>query len=199
MARIEDILQYWLGDLDQDGLAAPERQKMWFQKSEATDRDIRTRFEPDYEAIVGGEREDWLETPRGTLAYVIVLDQLARNMFRETAKMYAADDLALSAVGRALERGWDEELLAQERTFLYMPLMHSESLPDQERCCTCFGRLAEEGSENARRRARGNLDYARRHRDIVAQFGRFPHRNEILGRETTAEEAQFLTQPGSSF
>ena len=179
MADHEAVLGFWFG-LD------PQR---WWTKDAAFDRDVRERFAGEHAAVLRGERDGWLATPRGRLAYVIVLDQLSRNMFRDTPRAFAADDRALDAAAGGIARGHDRDLPPGERGFLYMPYMHSELLPVQERCCELFASLGDAEQ----------LDYARRHRDIVARFGRFPHRNAILGRPSTPEELAFLTQPGSSF
>jgi uncharacterized protein (DUF924 family) len=199
MTNPERILSFWLGTLDEHGLADRDLSKRWWTKSDAFDSEVRTAFEGDYHAIAGGQRESWLDTARGSLAYVIVLDQFSRNMFRGTAQMYAEDDRALSAAKRAVERGLDTELATDERVFLYMPFMHSEEVEDQRRCVQLFEQLADELSGPAQERARFNTKFAHQHRDIVEKWGRFPHRNAILGRETTAEEREFLKQPGSSF
>lgn len=176
-ARIDEVLRFWFAD--------PDR---WWVKDPAFDAEIRDRFGALHAAIERGEHEAWLDTPRGALAYVIVLDQFSRNIFRGTPGMFAADARALAATNAAIARGHDAALSPQERGFLYMPLMHSEALADQDRSVALFGALGT-----------GQLDYAERHRDIVRRFGRFPHRNAILGRASTPEELEFLTQPGSSF
>ena len=175
---MDEILEFWFAD--------PGR---WWKKDPAFDAEIRSRFSDLHESIERGEREDWRETPRGALAYVIVLDQFSRNMFRGTSRMFASDAQALAAAHAAIERGYDQALAPAERTFLYMPLMHSEDLADQERCVALFQSVA----------APDPVRYAEQHRDIIRRFGRFPHRNEILGRASTPDELEFLTQPGSSF
>ena len=199
MADFDRVLHFWFGELDRAGTASDAVRRRWWMKDPQFDDEIRTRFCDDYEAIVAGEREDWLDTAPGTLAYVIVLDQFARNMFRDTPRMYAADDRCQRVVLAALARGMDAELPLAMRSFLYMPLMHAEDIACQERCVELFERIQQASDPALRSMARGQAKYAISHRDIVARFGRFPHRNEILGRESSAEELAFLEQPGSTF
>jgi uncharacterized protein (DUF924 family) len=174
----DDVLAFWFAD--------PAR---WWKKDPELDRAIRDRFGELHAAIERDEHQDWQDTPRGALATVIVLDQFSRNMFRGTARMFASDARAQAAARAALARG-DHDLLAPaERGFLVMPLMHSEDLADQDESVRRFAAAGDAGS----------LRYAEQHRDIVRRFGRFPHRNDVLGRASTPEEVEFLRQPGSSF
>ena len=173
----DDVLVFWFSD--------PAR---WWRKDPTFDAEISDRFLALHDFLDRGEREDWLQTARSTLAYVIVLDQLSRNMFRGTARMFASDARAHAAAQRALDRGDDRALSKAERTFLYMPFMHSEDVADQDRCVALFTSAAPD-----------QLRFAEQHRDIIRRFGRFPHRNALLGRESTPEEQEFLKQPGSSF
>ncbi len=177
LPSIGDVLTYWFAD--------PDR---WWKKDPAFDAEVRDRFLELHDAVLRGEREDWLETSRGTLAYVIVLDQFSRNMFRGFPRMYEGDPRALAAARRALDGGFDQELSGDERMFLYMPFMHSEHIADQDRCVGLFASALPQWLPNAEE-----------HRDIVRRFGRFPHRNALLGRPSTPEELEFLKQPGSSF
>jgi uncharacterized protein (DUF924 family) len=174
---IDEVLAFWFGD--------PGR---WWKKDPAFDAEVRDRSFELRDAVARGEREDWLETSRGTLAYVLVLDQFSRNMFRDSARMYESDSRALAAVRRALDRDFDGDLSDDERMFLYMPFMHSEDIADQDRCVDLFASGLKRW-----------LPYAEQHRDIVRRFGRFPHRNALLGRPSTPEELEFLKKPGSSF
>ena len=152
--------------------------------------------------LANPERRDpsaWTATARGHLAIVIVLDQFSRNIHRGTPEMYALDDEAVDLVLRGIEDGIDRALTPTERVFFYMPLMHTESIPLQRMCVRFFARLAHETPGEKWAGPQNNVGYAERHREIVERFGRFPHRNEILGRETTEEERLFLLGPGSSF
>jgi len=183
------MLAYWFsGDAD-------ARKARWWSKSEATDNDIRERFGGHVDAAAAGAFDAWTETPRGTLALVLLLDQVTRTIHRGSPKSWAYDAKAREVARRALQDGLDRQLATgPEKTFLYMPLMHSEQLADQERCVALFEALAESFPEAA-----GNAEFAEKHRVIIARFGRFPHRNAVLGRANTADEAEFLSQPGSGF
>jgi uncharacterized protein (DUF924 family) len=176
---IDDLLSFWFAD--------PVR---WWRKDPAFDEEIRRRFGALHAEVAAGAHEDWRATPRGALAYVIVLDQLSRNLFRDQRGSFAYDGQALAAARAAVEQRFDAALTPQEASFFLMPFMHSEALADQERCVGWF-RAAGTAPENLR--------FAELHRDIVARFGRFPHRNAILGRTSTDEERAFLAQPNSSF
>ena len=158
----------------------------WFRKDAAFDAEIAARFRASHEAAAAGRRADWEATPEGALALLIVLDQFPRNMFRADARAYAADPLARSVAGRAIMRGFDQQVPTGERLFFYLPFEHSEDLVDQERCIALM-------------RGTGNADllkWAELHADIIRRFGRFPHRNAALGRTTTAAEQAFLDGGG---
>ncbi len=190
-SKPQEILDFWFGREDDPGYG--EFRDAWFQKNEDFDNEVQTRFRDDYEQAANGERDDWRDEAHSALALVILLDQFPRNMFRGDGQTYATDAKALETAEYAIERALDRELPAFQRMFLYMPFMHSEDVGVQRRSVEIFGRLAtEDGAPDL-------TSYAVGHRDIVERFGRFPHRNAILGRETTPEEAEFLTQPGSSF
>jgi uncharacterized protein (DUF924 family) len=193
--RIQRIFEFWFGALDEKGSPSVEHSARWWRKDPAFDAAIAEEFGADIERASRGELDDWKETPRGRLALVILLDQFSRNVYRDTPRAFANDARALALAEEGIERGEDRELSVVERSFLYMPLMHAENLAVQERAVAVFRRANEE-LEGSFEQA---LEYAIRHRDIVARFGRFPHRNAILGREPTPEEVEFLKQPGSSF
>jgi uncharacterized protein (DUF924 family) len=197
--RIEDILDFWFGELDEHGCASPNQRKLWWQKSAEFDRTIRDLFLNDYEAVVAGDRDRWRSTPRGALATIILLDQFSRNMFRNTPEMFDADPLAREVCCEGLDDGFDEELGFDECVFFYMPLEHSENLEDHERCRHVFTELRDNAPEFLVGDAEHYLDYVRQHRVIIDRFGRYPHRNAILGRASTEEELKFLKEPGSSF
>jgi uncharacterized protein (DUF924 family) len=187
MALTERVLEFWFGPL---GTAAYGRdRKAWWQKDPAFDAEVRRRFLADYERAADGEFDFMADSPKDCTALIILLDQFPRNMFRGTAKAFATDWKALALAKRALEKGFDRRLLPAERSFVLMPFQHSENIADQERSVALFREL-NYGEQ---------LDFAIRHRDIVARFGRFPHRNHILGRDSTPEEILFLKEPNSSF
>ena len=170
----DEVINFWRE-------AGPEK---WFSKDDAFDQACRDRFLPTYEAAARGDLNEWELTPEGALAVILLLDQFPRNMFRGKRETYKADPVALMAADRAIERGFDHQVEPTFRRFFYLPFMHSESLPDQERSVALNEALGEEDS----------VKYAHHHHDIVARFGRFPHRNAILGRETTPEEEAFLQE-----
>jgi uncharacterized protein (DUF924 family) len=190
-ATPEAVLAFWFGREGEEGYG--EFREAWFSRDSDFDREIRDRFEDAYEETVAGELEAWKEEARSCLALILVLDQFPRNMFRGDARMYAADESALAAARYAVERAYDRELSPFQRMFMYLPFEHSEDLEAQRFSVELFRMLAEEtASEDI-------LVYAVQHLRIIERFGRFPHRNEILGRRSTSEEAEFLKEPGSSF
>jgi uncharacterized protein (DUF924 family) len=176
IASSQDVLAFWRE-------AGPDK---WFKKDTGFDEAIRTKFLATYEAAAAEKLAAWERTAADALALVIVLDQFPRNIFRGSARSFAADPLARAVTGRALAQDFDREVPAGERQFFYLPFEHSELLADQERCCALF-------------RAAGDADalkWAELHADIIRRFGRFPHRNAVLGRQTTAEEQAFLDGGG---
>ena len=180
--RAQDVLDFWFGT----GADYGKRHKRWFEKDAAFDAEIAECFLPLYEELA--QSSAWLDDASGCLARIIVLDQFPRQMFRGKPRAFASDPLALQAARLALERRYDEGRLPVERLFLYLPFEHSEVLADQQRACELMRPLGDE-----------LYDYAVRHKRIIERFGRFPHRNSILGRESTPEEIEFLKTPGSSF
>lgn len=195
----EEILRFWFGELDAEGRADEAHSKRWWKKDAAFDEEIRARFQAVHAAVSGGRYDDWLVTPRGRLAYVIVLDQFSRNMYRGTGRMFEGDQKALQAVLEGMRLGADRELAHAERSFFYMPLMHSEDVAVQQRSVSTFEAWRDELAGDAREKVVGLVKYAEQHRDIVRRFGRFPHRNALCDRTSTHEEEEFLKQPGSSF
>jgi uncharacterized protein (DUF924 family) len=157
----------------------------WFTRDDAFDAHIRETFLPTYEAAAAGELDAWEATADGALALCIVLDQFPRNMFRGHARTYAADPLARAVANRALKRGYDQDVPEDLRGFFFLPFMHSEDAVDQDRCVELY-----------RAANHPDVTYAERHRDIIRRFGRFPHRNAILGRDTTSEEQAYLDADG---
>jgi uncharacterized protein (DUF924 family) len=194
-----DVLEFWFGQLDTNGCADEEHSKSWWSKDPAFDTRIRQQFGETHNAVSQGRCEDWLDTPRKRLAYIIVLDQFSRNMFRDSAKMFASDPKALAAAIEGIDRGADKQLMHDERGFMYMPLMHSENLEMQNHCVDLFTRWQQETTGDLQKRVAYGLEFAQQHRNIIKQFGRFPHRNVLLSRKSTPEEIEFLKQPGSSF
>ncbi len=193
------ILQYWFGDVDSLGRSDMLHSRRWFMKDDAFDREITERFADTYADVRGGLREAWLDDPRGRVAYVIVLDQFPRNMFRGTARAFEGDRQSLAAAVEGVARHDDAELTVSERSFLYMPYMHSEDIDMQERSVALFTELAANAPSELRGSMVAAVQYAEKHHEIIARYGRFPHRNTALGRESTPEEIAFISQPGSGF
>jgi len=189
-AAAQAVLNFWFGAI---GSATDGRQRgEWFRKDEAFDAEVRTRFGASIDAALAGGLHDWRASPWGRLACVLLLDQLTRNAYRGTAKSFAGDALALQEALALLDGGIAFEPVAQ--WFVLMPLEHAEDLAVQDRSVSEFERLAQRDAGLT-----GALDYARRHREVIVRFGRYPHRNAILGRESTTEELAYLAQPGAGF
>lgn len=186
------VLDFWFLPPDHPGhgQARPE----WFRKNEAFDADIRERFGADVEAALHGIRDDGSDEE--LLARILLLDQFTRNIFRGTPRAFAGDAQALGLAETLVATGRDKNLSPLQRWFAYLPFEHAESLLDQERSVALFAGLRREMQNET---FDGAHDYALRHREVIERFGRFPHRNAILGRASTAEEMEFLKQPGSSF
>ena len=179
-SHIDEVLRFWFEELTTDD---------WFGGGDEVDDRIRERFLGLHEALRDEVPESWRTTARGMLAAVIALDQFPRNMYRGDSRAFAADPAALALAMEALERGLDQEMSTDERKFLYLPFEHSEDPAVQARSVEIFASLDDADT----------LGYALRHKEIIDRFGRFPHRNEVLGRESSPEELEFLTEPDSSF
>ena len=178
--RPSDIIDFWFAECSK---------ARWFESTPEFDLEIEARFRGLYEDATAGELERWRDSADGCLALCLLLDQFPRNLFRGDARAFATDAMALDVASHALARGFDQALSPERRLFLYLPFEHSEDLAHQNRCVALIKDLDDPRL----------LDYAVRHQQIVERFGRFPHRNRILGRATTPEEAAFLEQPDSSF
>jgi uncharacterized protein (DUF924 family) len=187
-----DILHFWFGAPGSTIRGA--FREAWFRKDPAFDEEIRRHFLAATEAAARGEHDRWQSDPDGALALLILLDQFPRNLHRGSPRAFAADPKARAVADAAIGRGFDRGRPAAERLFFYLPFEHSEALPDQDRSVELFRTLA--GSEPWIETA---IASAIKHRDIIRRFGRFPHRNQALGRESTEEEIAFLKEPGSSF
>jgi uncharacterized protein (DUF924 family) len=187
----QDILDFWFGAPDDPAFGEPR--EAWFKKDDAFDEQIRTRFGGAVDAAIEGGLSDWEDNGQGSLALILLLDQFARNIFRGSDKSFAGDVRTRRVAAAAIEAGIEKDLNISQRVFLYLPYEHSEDMADQHRSMELFNSLPEyEGRAN-------QLDYAQRHFDIVERFGRFPHRNAAVGRNSTAEEIEFLEGPNSSF
>lgn len=178
--RFEAILEFWF---------TAEAEALWFKTDAGFDQEIRDRFRADREAAAAGDLAAWETGTQGALALVLLLDQFPRNMFRDSARAFATDDAALASASRAIHRGFDRALLSRRRQFLFLPFQHSESIAQQRRSVDLFRGLDDPEK----------LDYAERHLAVIERFGRFPHRNRVLGRAGTPEEEAFLAGPNAPF
>ncbi|MCR9110512.1 DUF924 family protein [Marivita sp. XM-24bin2] len=180
MVTPEEVLSFWIDDVGPDG---------WYKSDEALDQEIRDRFAEGWAGAMEGRHALWLTYPSGTLAYIVLMDQFPRNMFRGSAKAFASDRFALAAAKQAIGKNWDLKIDEPVRQFFYLPLMHSENLCDQDRCVRLMlERMPEHGASN--------LLHARAHREVIRKFGRFPYRNTALGRHSTVTELSYVTGGG---
>lgn len=189
LASPAEVLDFWFGSTP----SFAERGRLWFGKDPATDASIRERFEATHIAAREGRLEAWLDETASALELIVVLDQFPRNLYREQATAFAADGKARDCARQVLARGFDRGLPACQRMFLYLPFEHSEDLDDQRLSVKLFAQLADEPEMAS------PYDYALRHYAVIARFGRFPHRNDALGRASTPAELAFLQEPGSRF
>ncbi len=179
-AEMRQILDFWLVQTDSE---------KWFERDDALDAEIRETFAKLHARAVAGELAHWRGTPEGCLAEIILLDQFSRNLYRDDPRAYAADELAREVMTLALAREFDAGMSQDEKRFLYMPLQHSEDIEDQARSVALYRTLEDNDT----------FKFTLRHQEIIERFGRFPHRNAALGRDSTPEEIAFLTEPDSSF
>ena len=196
---ITSILEFWFGTDEDDTKAAAQQSKLWWSKDTAVDQTISDRFQASTLAAANGELDVWAATPRGLLALILLTDQFPRNMYRGLSTSFAFDPLALQWSLMGLNHGFDQALRPIERVFLYLPLEHSENIAHQERSVQLYEQLLRDVPPTQEKTFAGFVQFAIRHRDIVVRFGRFPHRNAILGRATTEEARAFLQTAGSSF
>ncbi len=180
IATPQEILAFWLDEIGPEG---------WYKQDDALDQTIRDLFLETWQAAMEGRFALWLTYPSGALAYIILLDQFPRNMFRNDAQAFASDGVALSAAKQAIHRKWDLKIDGAARQFFFMPLMHSENLCDQDRCVRLMKERMPDGGAS-------NLLHARAHRQVIRDFGRFPYRNAALSRNTTQAEAAYLAEGG---
>jgi uncharacterized protein (DUF924 family) len=190
-ARADEVLAFWFGPSDAPGSGGARKE--WFVKDEGFDAQIRERFGALIESALAGGLEQWLDAPETALAYVILLDQFTRNAFRDTPASFAGDARALAAARLIVARGWDTRMTPVHRWFCYLPFEHSERIEDQHESLRLFGLLRDDPV------AGGAYEWAVKHCEVIERFGRYPHRNAILGRASTPQELAFLAQPGSRF
>ena len=190
MPTAQDILDFWF---------SPNSRAHWFARDAGFDELIRQRFVTATEAAAAGNLDDWAQTPPDWLALLLLLDQFPRNLYRGEARAWAQDVSAQRLALSGIQRGFDQALLSLQCMFAYLPLEHAENTALQQYSVDRFSALCARAAPEERMQFEEFLDYARRHREIIVRFGRFPHRNAVLGRANTAEEADYLAQPGSGF
>ena len=195
----QPLLDWWFGADGNATEVAAARQGLWFGKRDSQDREAEVRFGALVEKALAGELQGWTGDPQGWLAQLILLDQLPRMIFRDTPRAFAGDSLARPLLRDGLDRGWDRRLTPIQRVFAYLVFEHAEDLPLQDRAVELFADLLNEAAAAERPLFANFLDFAERHQRVIGRFGRFPHRNAILGRASTDEEQVFLREPGSRF
>jgi uncharacterized protein (DUF924 family) len=195
----ESVLSFWFGDGDDDARIAKTQSALWWGKNPETDRMLAQRFGNMLEAVRSGALASWMEKPRDALALTLLTDQMPRSIYRGTPLAFASDTVALAVARQGIEAGQDRQLRPLERVFFYLPFEHAESMAEQDRSVALFSALFQQAPPDRMELYRGYLTFALRHRHVIARFGRFPHRNAVLGRESTEEERVFLSEPGSSF
>jgi len=195
----QDLLHWWFGQGTSATEIAAEKQRLWFGYRPQQDAEARERFGALVEQALNGDLQDWAELPEGWLALVLLLDQLPRMIHRDTPRAFASDERAQQLVRDGLAHGGDMLLSPIQRVFIYLVLEHAENLAVQDLAVAHFTALRDIAAEHEQALFRDFLDYAERHREVISRFGRFPHRNAILGRDSSDAEQSFLQQPGSSF
>lgn len=195
----QPLLDWWFGSADAPNEVAAEKGRLWFGKRDSQDLEARERFADLVEQALAGGLAEWAQCPQGWLALVLLLDQLPRMIFRDTPKAFSGDLRAQSLVAQGIAADFDRQLPAMRRAFIYLVFEHCENLAAQNEGVSRFAALQAEQPLADQPVFADHLDYAERHQKVIARFGRFPHRNAVLGRESTAEELEFLKGPGSRF
>lgn len=199
MASPESILEFWFGESGNDAEVAARQAELWWSKNTEVDARMREHFEPLVIEAGNGSLDHWRSRPEGWLALILLTDQFPRNIFRGTPRSFEFDPTARSLCLDGLQAGMDGPLRLIHRVFFYMPLEHSEDRDDQARSVSLMRSLVDEAPPAQREVFENYVDFALRHQEIIDRFGRFPHRNRILGRPSSSEEVEFLSEPGSSF
>ncbi|MEK1907183.1 MAG: DUF924 family protein [Pseudomonas sp.] len=199
MPAWQSLLDWWFGSAATAGEVAAQRSQLWFGYRAEQDEQARQRFGDLCASAQSGGLQDWAEQPQGWLALLLLLDQLPRMLHRGTAQAFSADSRARSVLNAGLARGFDRQLPAIQQVFVYLVLEHAEDLAAQDQAVAAFQRLRDNAGLAEHELFNGFLDFAIRHQQVIARFGRFPHRNDSLGRVSTPREQDFLREPGSRF
>ena len=199
MSGVEEILEFWIGPAADDAIESSNRSRLWYASSIEADDLIADKFRLLLSQAEAGELDDWTENARGSLALVVLLDQFTRNIYRGKPDAFRNDNKALKAASHATDLGQDLTLSLLERAFMYHPFEHSEILVDPERSVELFGHLELTAPEAWQKQMRSFADYARIHNDVIKTFGRFPHRNAVLGRDNSSAEKRYLEKGGRRF
>jgi len=195
----QPVLEWWFGSADTAKAVAAEQGRLWFGKRDSQDLEARTRFGALVEQALAGGLTEWAQHPQGWLALVLLLDQVPRMIFRENPQSFAGDARALALVAQGIAADFDRQLRPIERVFIYIVFEHCENLAAQNEAIARYTELLAQQPAEDRGLFADYLDYAEKHQRVIAQFGRFPHRNQVLGRESTEDELVFLSKPGSRF
>ena len=195
----QPLLEWWFGTFESPSEIAADKGRLWFGKRDSQDLEARTRFGGWVEQALAGGLTEWAQRPEGWLALVLLLDQLPRMIFRDSPNSFAGDLRAQALVAQGIAADFDRQLRPIERVFIYLVFEHCENLAVQNEAVSRYIDLVAQQPESDRTLFNDYLDYAERHQQVIARFGRFPHRNAVLGRESTAEELEFLSRPGSRF
>nr|WP_315445275.1 DUF924 family protein [uncultured Pseudomonas sp.] len=195
----QPLLDWWFGHAESPDDISADKGGLWFGKKDSQDLEARERFGVFVDQALAGGLTEWTQRPEGWLALVLLLDQLPRMIYRDTPKAFSGDLRAQKLVAQGIAADFDRQLKPIQRVFIYLVFEHCENLAVQNEAVSRFIDLVAEQPEGERAVFADNLDYAERHQKVIARFGRFPHRNAVLGRESTAEELVFLSEPGSRF
>jgi len=195
----QPLLEWWFGTLESPNEIAADKGKLWFGKRDSQDLEAQTRFGDWVEQALAGGLTEWAQRPEGWLAVVLLLDQLPRMIFRDTPKSFSGDLRAQALVAQGIAADFDRQLRPIQRVFIYLVFEHCENLAVQNEAVSRYIELVAQQPEAERALFTDYLNYAEKHQQVIARFGRFPHRNAVLGRESTAEELEFLSGPGSRF
>ena len=199
--HIDRIVDFWFGNLKENEIPSEKYRKQWWIKDSENDERIKDSFGDYLNLAIRGELDSWKATSLGTLALILLFDQFTRNIYRDTENAFSQDQKAVELCLNGINKAFDKELHPIQRIFYYMPLMHSEEMSMQKKSIKSFSNLANQfkNPEPIAKMTSGSFEYAMKHYEIVKRFGRYPHRNAILGRKSSPEETQFLSEPGSSF